>query len=139
MNTRNPTPDAPDLNEVVAENIRAEMARERWSGRKAATALGLNQMYVSRRLSGETPMDANDIAAFARLLNVSIESLFQTTKKAPTPKSEGQTLPRLDSNQQPAGSQPAPETRATITRITPNAITVTPPPAGNAVITKLHA
>lgn len=66
-----------DYNTVVADNIRAELARERWSQRKAATALGVSANWVQRRISGETPLDPNDIALFASFLHVPIASLFE--------------------------------------------------------------
>lgn len=70
-----------DRNMVVADNIRAELSRQRWSGRKAATALGLTPTYVSRRLSGETPLDANDIYMFAEFLSAPVSKLFEQTAK----------------------------------------------------------
>lgn len=66
---------------VVADNIRAELSRQRWSGRKAAIALGLTPTYVSRRLSGETPLDANDIYMFAEFLSAPVSKLFELTAK----------------------------------------------------------
>lgn len=62
---------------VVADNIRAELSRQRWTGRKAAAALGLTPTYVSRRLSGNTPLDANDIFMFAEFLSVPVSQLFK--------------------------------------------------------------
>ena len=55
---------------AVADNLAAEMARKRVSGRSAAKALGLTQAYVARRVSGDTPLDVNDLMAFARLLGI---------------------------------------------------------------------
>ena len=92
-----------DLNRVVADNLRAELSRQRWTGRKAATALGLTHNYVSRRLSGETPLAPADIVTFASFHEIPITRLFVGTQEAPTPKGEGLSLPELDSNQQPAG------------------------------------
>lgn len=79
--------------EIVAANVRAELARAGISGRRAADQLGLGVLYVSRRLNGSIEMDINDVVAFANLLNVDIATLFEGTKKAPTPKGEGQMVP----------------------------------------------
>ena len=58
-------------------NIRAELARERWTGRKAAAALGVTQNYVSRRLSGLTPMSPGDLQMFVGLLGVTVARFFE--------------------------------------------------------------
>ena len=73
-----------DYNTVVADNIRAELARERWTQRKAATALGVTPNWMQRRLSGSTPLDPNDIALFASFLNVPIATLFEERENGPT-------------------------------------------------------
>lgn len=79
--------------EIVAANVRAELARAGISGRRAADQLGLGVLYVSRRLNGSIEMDINDVVAFANLLNVDIATLFEGTEKVPTPKGEGQMVP----------------------------------------------
>lgn len=85
---------------MVANNIRAEMARQRWSGRKLATRLGVQPTWVNRRTSGATPLDPNDIALFADVLGVSIQSLFGNEKTPPTPQSEGRNA-RLEGLEPP--------------------------------------
>lgn len=101
--TTNAVFDTPDVNQIVAANLRAELSRQRWSGRKAAAALGLTPVYVNRRLNGDTALDPNDLAMFSRLLHVPIGKFFEETEKAPTARGGGEWLPELDSNQQPAG------------------------------------
>jgi transcriptional regulator with XRE-family HTH domain len=81
-----------DVDRLVADNVRAELARDRWTGRKAAAALGLTPTYVSRRLSGLTLMSPGDLQMFADLVNVPVARFFE--------------LPHLDSNQEPIGSEP---------------------------------
>lgn len=56
----------------VAEEVRAMLARRRLSARAAASALGWSQMYMSRRISGKTPLDVNDLCALAVLLDTDI-------------------------------------------------------------------
>lgn len=98
---------------IVADNVRAEMGRLRWTGRKAAMALGLSQPYLARRLSGDVPLDANDLAALASLLEVSVSRFFEnvdpleTRKTARGGASDGLSLLDLDSNQEPTGYMPA--------------------------------
>ena len=91
------------MNQLVADNVRAELSRQRWSGRQAAVALGVTNTYISRRTSGTTPMDPSDLAMFSSLLGVPVARFFDDTQKAPTRMGEGRPLPELDSNQQPAG------------------------------------
>lgn len=92
--------------EIVADNLRAELARKRMSGRTAAVALGVNHVWVARRVNAEVEMNVSDIVAFSNLLDINPEVLFADTKNAPTPKGGGKQLPELDSNQQPAGNKP---------------------------------
>jgi transcriptional regulator with XRE-family HTH domain len=92
-----------DVNQLVADNVRAELSRQRWSGRQAAVALGVTNTYINRRTSGTTPMAPSDLAMFASLLSVPVSRFFEHTQKAPTRRGEGLLLPELDSNQQPAG------------------------------------
>ena len=92
-----------DPNQVVAANLRAEMSRQRWTGRKMAGALGLTQTYVNRRTSGITPLTPADIVLFADLIGVPVWKLFEGMQKGPAGGAAGPSLPELDSNQQPAG------------------------------------
>jgi transcriptional regulator with XRE-family HTH domain len=65
-----------DTNVVVAHRIRAIMKDQRWSARKAAERLGLQNTFISRRLSGETPLDPADLVMFASFLNVPVSRFF---------------------------------------------------------------
>lgn len=114
-------PSADDWNRVVAANIRAELARKGWSHAQAATALGTNEMWVSRRLSlnGNGKFNADDIVAFAAVVGVPVGDLFNA-RKAPTPEGGGRSLPEVDSNHQPAGYMPG--RLATVTRLTPRGL-----------------
>jgi len=82
---------AGSLSAAAAAEIRAIMARKQISGRKLAKDLGVNAMWVNRRINSRgyrtTALDLNDIERIAGALGV-----------APT-----NLLPRLDSNQQPFG------------------------------------
>ena len=92
MNPKN-APHEDDLNHVVADNVRAELSRQRWTGRKAAEALGLTPTYVSRRLSGETHLSPADLIMFARFLRVSVAYLVGETDD-PRPLNDANGGPR---------------------------------------------
>jgi transcriptional regulator with XRE-family HTH domain len=101
MNTASPTTtEAVDVNMVVASNVRAEFSRTRWSGRKAAAALGLSPMYVNRRLAGETPLDPSDLVMFAELIGVPVAKFFADTTKPLTETDEGRAA-RLEGLEPP--------------------------------------
>src|SRR5258707_708752 len=53
-----PQADSSTVHLQVAAEVRAHLARQRISGRRAAFALGWKQPYIARRLSGEVPFDA---------------------------------------------------------------------------------
>ena len=70
-------PSSPTLTEIVAETIRQEMAAKNVSGAKLALAIGKSDMYVSRRLRGETAFDMHDIELIAAELGVPISRFFK--------------------------------------------------------------
>ncbi|WP_025159506.1 hypothetical protein [Leifsonia aquatica] len=76
-----------ETNEIAlraAKNLRGILAEERWSGRKAAIALGLTPMYVGRRLNGEAELSVSDVAMFARLLKLDSGALYALLMKPTT-------------------------------------------------------
>src|SRR5262245_30870273 len=58
------------LTDQVAEEIRALLGRRRLSASALAIRMGVTQRYISRRLTGEAPLDLNDIEMIARVLDV---------------------------------------------------------------------
>ncbi len=62
--------------QVIAAEVRAELARKQLSGVRAARALGWTQNYISRRLSGTVPFDVADLLAIAELLEVPVGAFF---------------------------------------------------------------
>lgn len=64
--------------EQVAAEVRAMMGRRRMTQTEVAEALGVTQMYVSRRVkkTNPTPMDVSDLARFARVLDCSVLDLL---------------------------------------------------------------
>ena len=73
----NPAPES-----VIAE-IRAEMGRQDINGNQLAERLGTSEMWVSRRLSGVTPLRVADLIRIADALGVPI------TQFLPAPASAG--------------------------------------------------
>lgn len=58
------------LSELVAEEVRALMARRQMSGRTLALKLNVSPSWISYRLSGKQPIDINDLALIAGALDV---------------------------------------------------------------------
>ena len=79
------------LREYVAEEIRALLARRMANGAKLAAALGKSEMYVSRRLRGETAFDVDDLEKIAGFLGVEVTDLL------PRP-TEGRVLTTIGSH-----------------------------------------
>jgi len=64
------------LSELVAEEVRALMARRQMSGRTLATKLNVSPSWVSYRLSGKQPIDVNDMLLIANALGVGVHDLL---------------------------------------------------------------
>lgn len=58
------------LSDAVAERLRAEMGIAQLKPAELARRLEVSHMYVARRMSGETPMDLNDVERFCRELEI---------------------------------------------------------------------
>jgi hypothetical protein len=79
--------------QYVAAEIRAELARRKMSIRGFAETLGVNHLWVNRRISTmTTEMSPDDIEFMADGLGLPVWKLVPR-----------KWLPRLDSNQQPFG------------------------------------
>lgn len=81
------TLDPDSVSAEVGITIQSLMFRKRLSQRKVAAVLGIGQSTVSQKLRGTTGISIADLYKIAQLLDVEPVEL----------------LPRLDSNQQPAG------------------------------------
>lgn len=68
----------------VADDVRAELARQRISGVRAAKRLGWTQNYIQRRLSGTVPFDVADLQAMAELLDVPVTRFFEAPTAHPS-------------------------------------------------------
>lgn len=64
------------LTELVADEIRVAMTRQRVSGRDLASKLGVSPSWVSYRLSGKQAIDLNDLFRVAKALGVGVHQLL---------------------------------------------------------------
>lgn len=64
--------------DIVAGNVRAAAARLRLRQADLASAIGLSQQAMSRRLSGEVAFDVDELHALATLLKVDVARLLDT-------------------------------------------------------------
>ena len=65
-----PTTQRPS--EIVAAEVRAELARRKIPQSGLVSVLGMSEVSVSRRLRGETPFDINELVAVAEFLGVPV-------------------------------------------------------------------
>lgn len=94
------------LREGVAEEVRALIGRRRTTGAKLAEAIGRSEMYVSRRLRGETAFDLDDLERIAAILNVEVSDLLPRRNEGRTVVIAGEprmqtTVPKLHLTDQP--------------------------------------
>lgn len=68
--------DTPSFRDLLAGEVRAHLARRRWSNRQFARQLGVQPTWIDRRLNGTTPMDADDIELFAATLGLTPAQLM---------------------------------------------------------------
>jgi transcriptional regulator with XRE-family HTH domain len=70
------TPPRGRLREHVAEEIRVLLARRKMSGAELARRTGIKQSTMSRRMTGETAFDMDDLEAIAAVLDIQLGDLF---------------------------------------------------------------
>lgn len=70
------------LADSVAAEVRAQLARQRMSASALAKALGKSEMYISRRLRGEMPLDLDDLERIASALEVDFAALLPAVGRA---------------------------------------------------------
>ncbi|MDG4762408.1 helix-turn-helix domain-containing protein [Micromonospora sp. WMMD710] len=78
---------ATPMRELVAEEIRVLLARQRISASKLARTLGMTQSYLARRMSGDTAFDVDDLARIANVLGVTVVDLLPSAKVRPNNRS----------------------------------------------------
>lgn len=68
--------DREERSRRVAGEVRAHLARRQLSGKQLATALGVSQFSVSRRLRGEVPFSVDELSVAADFLGVDLSDLL---------------------------------------------------------------
>jgi transcriptional regulator with XRE-family HTH domain len=63
--------------ELVAAEIRAELARQRIPQSRLAAVLGISEVGVSRRMRGETPLDINELVKVGEFLGLDVSALLK--------------------------------------------------------------
>ena len=90
------------LNEAVAGEIRAELARRQWSQVELATRMGVDQMWLSRRLRAVKPLTLTEFEAIAQALGLTPADLMGAAARRP-----GQpTPPRVTRAVRPPDGRP---------------------------------
>lgn len=72
------------LRESTSEEIRSLMARRRVTGVTLAARIGRSQSYVSRRLTGDTAFDVDDLERIALVLGVGVHELLPSLERGVT-------------------------------------------------------
>jgi transcriptional regulator with XRE-family HTH domain len=67
---------ATNLQEAVALEVLAQLARRRMSQVQLANAAGMAQAVVSRKMRGESPITLRDLDRWAKVLNVRVSLEF---------------------------------------------------------------
>jgi transcriptional regulator with XRE-family HTH domain len=70
------------LREHVAEEIRVLLARKRISAAELARRTGIKQSTMSRRMTGETAFDMDDLEVIAEVLGVEVGELMPRSIRA---------------------------------------------------------
>ena len=78
------------INDLVAEEIRALLARRRMSASDLARHTGMTQRAISRRLTGEKIIDVDDLQRIADVLGVDITDLLPRPNEGRTVVTAGQ-------------------------------------------------
>lgn len=80
MSTLRAVPSQPrTLRELVAAEVRAQLARQQISQQELAKAIGLSQASISERLRGKTPFTTDDLERIADALGVHPAALLGGT------------------------------------------------------------
>lgn len=86
---------AQNLQEQIAEEVRALLARRRISGRQITKELGWSSAYLSRRLNGWTAFTISDLEALASLLDIPVTRLLPRSEDGFITRREW-SFPRLE-------------------------------------------
>lgn len=70
------------ISERIAAEVRAELARQALTQQELADRLGLTQWWVSRRVTGLTPIGAAELVRIAEALNVPVIQFLAASARA---------------------------------------------------------
>ncbi len=73
-----------EVDQNVASEIRAQLARHRVSQRQLAERLHVNYMWISRRASGEVPVTVGDLHSIANALEIDPDVFLRAGSPATT-------------------------------------------------------
>lgn len=97
-------PYSTGLNEIVAGNIRAEIARRNVDQSEVGAVIGVNQATVSKKMKGRVRWHLEDIEAIAEFLDMEPYELLiphPSSKKAGSKKAARSQYTARDSNPEP--------------------------------------
>ena len=97
-------PPSGDINATIARRIREELGRVNTNINRIAKKNGVVQQRYSRRMTGKTPWQVDDLYEFCRLAGISFAYVVTGIRPVPSGPNDGLLLPRMDSNHQPSGS-----------------------------------
>ncbi|MCI1643805.1 MAG: hypothetical protein SOH95_05385 [Bifidobacterium crudilactis] len=63
---------------AIANAVKAESARVGITGKILATKIGRDRNYIYERFRYQKPFDTNDLANIARVLGISLDSIFRS-------------------------------------------------------------
>lgn len=78
--TQTPTASTPARR--IALEVRAEMARQGMTQEALGALIGWDQRRVSRRLTGEVPLDVTELTAIADALGIGVTQLLAAPARA---------------------------------------------------------
>ncbi|WP_417556214.1 helix-turn-helix domain-containing protein [Microbacterium sp.] len=72
------------VQQMVADEVRAEMARQRKTAAELAIAIGVTQHTVGRRLNGSTPFNIFELARVAECFGLTTDVIVSRALQRPT-------------------------------------------------------
>lgn len=115
MSTVSPIRKTESIDVAIGRRVHTLMWEQRIKNKDLATLLALESTGVGKKLRAEAKFSIEQLVAVARALNTSVAYLVgETENPHPVTPGGGSLLPGLDSNQEPIGSQSAPESRGIV-------------------------
>lgn len=106
------TPTVRKLSAQVAEEVRSVMGRKDISKAELARRLGVSEMWTSRRLRGQLPIDLDDMERIAAALDVTVMDLLPRDVRSQVTVTQRELASRNEIRTRPPG-HPSGSTRPT--------------------------